>query len=75
MFIRDYFLSYLTFEESLILIRILVTPLIVWVHEIEVLPEHVRKLVDPLIHLGTSQLVDPLSPSLIWSLGGVPLSV
>ena len=75
MFIREYFLSYLTFEESLILIRILVTSLIVWVHEIEVLPEHVGKLVDPLIHLETSQLVDPLSPSLIWSLGGVPLSV
>ena len=32
-------------------------------HEIEVLPEHVRKLVDPLVHLETSQLVGPLSPS------------
>ena len=75
IFIRAKFLLYLTFEEGLILIRILVTPFIVWVHEVEVLPEHIRKLVDPLIHLETSQLVDPLSPSKTCSLGPVSLSL
>ena len=75
MYIRKKLLFYLTFEESLILIRILVASFIVWVHEIEVLPEHVRKLVDPLIHLETSQPADPLSPFLTWSLGAMTLSL
>ena len=44
-------------------------------HEIEVLPEHVRKLVDPLIHLETSQPVGPLSPYKTWLPGAVSLSL
>ena len=75
MYIRKKLLFYLTFEESLILIRILVASFIVWVHEIEVLPEHVRKLVDPLIHLETSQPVGPLSPYKTWLPGAVSLSL
>ena len=48
------FAGHLTLEESLVLKRIFVTSLIVGVHEIEVLPEDIGKLVDPLVHLETT---------------------
>ena len=47
---------HLTFEEGLLLIRVLVPSLIVWVHEVEILPENVSKLVDPLVHLQESRV-------------------